>query len=137
MITFTSNPITAAGLQFINQTFNANVNFSNSSADISIITLVDRNLGFFERKKPTAKEKSLFENYLIAATGACALALGLTRLAPELEILFQGFPIVAKIAKLCTFRLRDHLQNFAICARKGNSRNKVSGSGLAHLINVF
>ena len=82
MITFTSSPIAALGLQFINQTFNSNVNFSNSSADVSIITLAQR----IWDGESTAKEKTLFENYLIAAIGACALALGLTRQAHLINV---------------------------------------------------
>ena len=75
MITFYKNPVAVVGLQVVNQTFNSNVNFSNSSADVSVATL-------FKRKfdgDATVHESKLFDNWASATGIASGISLLLNK----------------------------------------------------------
>ena len=46
MVTFYKNPAAVVSLQFLNQSFNSNVNFSNSAAAVSVPSLIQKKISF-------------------------------------------------------------------------------------------
>ena len=71
MITFYKKLPHVIGLQIANQTFNSNVNFSNSSADVSVATLIKRKCD----GNATVHEAKLFNNWFLATFSASAISL--------------------------------------------------------------
>jgi len=73
MVTFYKNPFAVVSLQFLNQSFNSNVNFSNSAAAVSVPSLIQKKIS----SKQTETENRLFNNYVFAAGFACCVSLAL------------------------------------------------------------
>jgi len=97
MITFYKNPLAVVGLQIANQTFNSNVNFSNSSADVSVATL-------FKRKfdgDATVNESKLFDNWASATGIASGISLLLNKLAGQMPKVQRFMPFVTVVLANC------------------------------------
>lgn len=88
MVTFYKNPVAVVSLQFLNQSFNSNVNFSNSAAAVSVPSLIQKKISVvapetisnvlnFNVARPTETEDRLFKIYVFAAGFACCVSLGL------------------------------------------------------------